>query len=259
MSINKKTIKIIFQKGLFYLILAIFIYPFGASAANILSLNPSSSTISPGQSFSLNLLIDSTTNLFGVGFDLLFDPALIQFVNASHSGSLLDQNASSTPSLNTGVNPAGDLIFSLVRYNPDIGVSTTSTSTIATLNFQALTGIGSTSSSTTLLFPSGFASLCFVATSGASCTIQGGVWQNGSVTVQDLTPPTTPGSFTASATSLSTINLNWASSTDTNGISKYYIYRTSTTTPIASTTGLIYGDSGLSAGTSYNYFVKAVD
>ncbi|MFA5789404.1 MAG: fibronectin type III domain-containing protein, partial [Candidatus Gracilibacteria bacterium] len=53
--------------------------------------------------------------------------------------------------------------------------------------------------------------------------------------------------------------MNWASSTDTNGISKYYIYRTSTTTPIASTTGLIYGDSGLSAGTSYNYFVKAVD
>jgi len=242
------------------LVIAIFSLPKLAAATNTISLNPFSSTISPGQSFSLNLLIDSTTNLFGFGFDLLFDPGLIQFTGASSTGSIMLGGATVNPSLLTAVNPPGDLIVSFSRFNPDIGVSTTSTSTIAIFNFQALAGIGTTSSSTALTFPNSFTLLCFVATSGQPCTYQNGTWQNGSVTVQDLTPPTTPGSFSASSTDQRSMNLSWASSTDANGISKYLIYRTtSTSTPIASTTGLTYGDSGLSASTTYNYFIKAVD
>jgi chitodextrinase len=256
---EKSGYKYIFKKKLFYLILAIFFLPVTVLAANYFTLSPNSQTVAPGEAFSAVLSVDSTTDLFGVGFDLLFDPGLIEFTGASTTGSMLLGGATVNPSLLTAVNPAGDLIVSFSRFNPDIGVSTTSTSTIVTLNFLSLTGIGTTSSSTALTFPNGFTTLCFVAVSGSSCSYQNGTWQNGSVTVQDFTPPTTPGSFIASATSVSTIDLSWASSTDANGAPLYYIYRNSTSTLIATTSSASYGDSGLSASTTYNYFVKAVD
>ncbi len=242
-----------------FLFLGVFFYAHNVFAGNALFLSPSSQTIGPNQAFSVVLKIDSTTNLFGVGFDLLFDPNLLQFVSADSTGGLLNLGAGSTPSLLTGVNPPGDLVFSLARFNPDIGAATTSTSTIATLNFLSLPLTGTTSSSTVLNFPGTYTSLCFVATPGASCTYQSGTWQNGSVTVQDLIAPTAPGGLIASTVSATAIDLSWAASTDANGISKYYIYRTGTSTPIASTTGLTYSDSGLSAGAAYNYFVRSID
>jgi subtilisin family serine protease/chitodextrinase len=73
----------------------------------------------------------------------------------------------------------------------------------------------------------------------------------------DTTAPTAPTSLTALAVSSSQINLSWGASTDNTGISAYDIYRNGT--KIASSTTTSFGDTGLSANTTYSYFVKARD
>lgn len=80
----------------------------------------------------------------------------------------------------------------------------------------------------------------------------------------DSSPPSAPGSVVASAQSASQINLNWVASTDNVGVVSYVIERCagvgcSTFAQVgpASTPG--YADSGLTAGTSYSYRVKALD
>jgi Bacterial Ig domain/Fibronectin type III domain len=75
----------------------------------------------------------------------------------------------------------------------------------------------------------------------------------------DTKPPTTPTNLTATAVSSSQINLSWAASTDNVGIAGYRIYRNGGTTPIATVTTTSYGDTGLNAGTTYNYSVVAID
>jgi chitodextrinase len=72
-------------------------------------------------------------------------------------------------------------------------------------------------------------------------------------------PPSIPARLTATAVSASQINLSWDDSTDAGGITGYNIYRDSGPTPIATTAGTTYRDSGLSPGIRYRYNVTAVD
>jgi chitodextrinase len=81
----------------------------------------------------------------------------------------------------------------------------------------------------------------------------------GSGTTADTQAPTTPTNLTASAASTSQINLSWNASTDNVGVAGYRIYRNGGTSPIASTAGTSYQDSGLTASTSYSYTVAAYD
>ncbi len=74
----------------------------------------------------------------------------------------------------------------------------------------------------------------------------------------DTQAPTIPGSVTATAVSLSQINLNWSASSDNTGVTAYRIYRNGT--QITNTvTGTTYSDAGLSASTQYCYTVSARD
>jgi chitodextrinase len=80
----------------------------------------------------------------------------------------------------------------------------------------------------------------------------------------DTTPPTAPGNLTASASS-SSVSLTWSASTDNVGVTRYDVYRSTTSgfTPsaanrIAQPSGTSYTDSGLAAGTYY-YKVTAED
>jgi hypothetical protein len=86
---------------------------------------------------------------------------------------------------------------------------------------------------------------------------------NGLVT-GDTTPPSAPGTLTASAAA-TTVALNWGAATDNVGVAKYDVYRSTTAgfTPsaanrIAQPTSLTYNDTGLGAGTYY-YRVTAED
>jgi fibronectin type 3 domain-containing protein len=82
--------------------------------------------------------------------------------------------------------------------------------------------------------------------------------------VPDTTPPTAPSNLTATASGSSGINLSWTASTDNVGVTGYFVERCqgagcATFAQIASPTGTSYADTGLTAGTSYSYRVRATD
>jgi chitodextrinase len=83
---------------------------------------------------------------------------------------------------------------------------------------------------------------------------------SGSTPPPDTTPPTVPGSLTATPVSASEIDLAWSASTDNVGVAGYKIYRNGSPTPVALvTTGTSYADAGLAASTTYTYSVSACD
>jgi chitodextrinase len=73
----------------------------------------------------------------------------------------------------------------------------------------------------------------------------------------DTTSPTAPTTLAATAVSSSQINLNWSASTDNVGVTGYDVYRNGT--KIATSTTTSFGDTGLSASTSYSYYLIARD
>jgi len=77
--------------------------------------------------------------------------------------------------------------------------------------------------------------------------------------LNDITPPSIPANLTATAVSQSMINLSWDASTDDICVTGYYIYRDGMETPIATTTGTTYQDTGLSPATFYTYNISAID
>lgn len=77
------------------------------------------------------------------------------------------------------------------------------------------------------------------------------------VTGSDTTAPSVPTGLTATAVSISQINLSWTVSTDNVAVTGYRIYRDNAliNTSIATT----YSDTGLNPSTAYAYTVSAID
>ena len=75
--------------------------------------------------------------------------------------------------------------------------------------------------------------------------------------ITDTTAPSTPSNLTATAASVSQINLSWSPSTDTVGVTGYRIYRNGT--QVATAVGTTYANTGLTPATSYSYRVAAYD
>jgi chitodextrinase len=85
-------------------------------------------------------------------------------------------------------------------------------------------------------------------------------------TAQDTTPPSAPGTLTATTASTTQINLSWGPATDDVGVTQYRVdrcqgvgcsnfsHRFQSETPV-----LTYSDTGLTPGTSYSYQVRALD
>jgi chitodextrinase len=73
----------------------------------------------------------------------------------------------------------------------------------------------------------------------------------------DTTPPSVPGNLTAPETGTSQIALDWATSTDNVGVTRYRVYRDGFL--IATVTNSDYLDSGLAAASIHFYRVPAVD
>ena len=80
----------------------------------------------------------------------------------------------------------------------------------------------------------------------------------------DTQAPTAPGSLTAAGASSSQINLGWTASTDNVGVTGYLVERCqgagcSGFAQIATPTTTAFSDTGLTAGASYSYRVRATD
>jgi LPXTG-motif cell wall-anchored protein len=75
----------------------------------------------------------------------------------------------------------------------------------------------------------------------------------------DTTPPSTPANLSAVPISSSQINLSWNASTDNVGVTGYKIYDADTNAEIATTASTSYSHTGLSSGTTHNYYIKAFD
>jgi len=76
-------------------------------------------------------------------------------------------------------------------------------------------------------------------------------------TIKDTEAPTVPSNLRAESVSSSRIDLMWTASTDNMGVAGYKVYRDGK--EIAITTDTFYSDTGLSAGTFYQYYVIAYD
>ena len=80
----------------------------------------------------------------------------------------------------------------------------------------------------------------------------------------DTQAPTAPSGLSATAVSGSQINLAWTASTDNVGVSGYRVERCqgagcSDFVQVATPTGTTFNNTGLAAGTSYSYRVRAAD
>ena len=73
----------------------------------------------------------------------------------------------------------------------------------------------------------------------------------------DTTPPSPPGSLTATATNSTKVTLSWTASTDSSGIASYEVQRDGEVIDTVSSPG--YVDNGLTPATAYTYEVRAID
>jgi len=74
---------------------------------------------------------------------------------------------------------------------------------------------------------------------------------------QDTGPPSVPNGVFATATSASTVAVNWSASTDDVGVAGYDVFRDGI--QVATVAATSYADSGLTPGTTYSYTVAAFD
>jgi chitodextrinase len=80
----------------------------------------------------------------------------------------------------------------------------------------------------------------------------------------DTQPPTAPSNLTATATSMSQVNLAWTASTDNVGVTSYLVERCqgagcTSFAQIGTSTGTTFSATGLAPSTSYSFRVRASD
>jgi endonuclease I/chitodextrinase len=75
--------------------------------------------------------------------------------------------------------------------------------------------------------------------------------------IPDTTAPTAPSSLVSSNVTQTSVDLNWTASTDNIAVTSYDVYQDATI--IATISAANYSVSGLTAGTSYDFSVKAKD
>lgn len=88
--------------------------------------------------------------------------------------------------------------------------------------------------------------------------------QISATTLADTAAPSAPSGLTTTASGMNIVNLSWTASTDNVGVTEYRIARCTGTgcssfSQIATSTTTTYSNTGLTAETTYNYRVTAVD
>lgn len=89
----------------------------------------------------------------------------------------------------------------------------------------------------------------------SGCKVNGGSCEGG--TTPTDTPPSAPGTPTATGVTETALTLSWPAATDDKGVKNYDVYRGGT--KLTTVTGTTFNDSGLTKGTTYAYTVTARD
>ncbi|MFO1313378.1 MAG: fibronectin type III domain-containing protein [Burkholderiales bacterium] len=146
-----------------------------------------------------------------------------------------------------------------------LNFSSSSTGSITT--YAWMFGDGTTSSSAT---PAKVYAAAGVYTVSLTVTGPGGsntLTKTNYITVTaggDTTPPSAPANATATTLSTSSIRVSWTAATDNVGVTAYRVERCQNAgctafAQVGSVTGTYYSDSGLVAGATYQYRVRAAD
>jgi glucose/arabinose dehydrogenase/chitodextrinase len=177
-----------------------------------------------------------------------------------------------TPANNTMVQPGQTVSYQGSATDPDNGVLPASALTWTILlhhNAHVHTFIGATGAQGTFVVqdhgPIGTFSYEIILTA----TDSSGLQTSTSVllpvgTVPDTTPPSTVSGLSAGAVNSSQINLSWTAATDNVGVTGYRVESCqgagcSNFAQIATPAGTTFSNTGLVAGNSYSYRVRAVD
>ncbi len=75
----------------------------------------------------------------------------------------------------------------------------------------------------------------------------------------DTQAPSSPTNLGSSAITTNSFTLSWTASTDNVGVTGYDVYQNGVKINVANITGTTYNVTGLTAGTTYGYYVKAKD
>lgn len=125
------------NKKFLFLFLFFLFLPCFSFAADVVSLNSNSLNLFTNQDFSVTARIDSTADLYSVNFDLNFNGALVDFVDAVSGNSLFLQNCGVAPTI-TYTPPASGLskiVFSIIR-GCNNGAATPTSADIVTFSFR---------------------------------------------------------------------------------------------------------------------------
>jgi hypothetical protein len=116
---------------------AIVIIPAQAGATAELSLSPSSKTVGVGETFSVDIMVNTNSqNVNAVGAYLTYDATKLQVVSIDTSKSILTMESEKIFDAN-----AGKIMISRVKPTPGIN---TANGNLATINFKALAPVSST-------------------------------------------------------------------------------------------------------------------
>ena len=220
----------------------------------IVSISPSSTEVTVGSQVTVTVQISNVVDLFGVAFDLFFDPDILEFVSVSEGGFL--NSDGDIPPPDTAVNPAGDLIVGYARL-PSVGVS--GSGDLLSFTFNSLAG-----GTSTLDFQTKPESLVTPNLSPIPAT-----WDDGLVTVNpapsDATPPVRSEGLPTGTLTTGTTQTNLSLVTDENAVCRYSsiagtLYASMTDT-FSETGGTSHATivTGLQDGQTYTYYVRCID
>jgi chitodextrinase len=234
-------------------------YCAGAGCSSFTALTTTSST-----SYTTPDLSEATPYSFRVrAYDLL--PNYSGYSNTA-SATTADVSAPSVPTGLYAVAGSGTHIN--VLWNPssdNVGVTFYDVEYCAGSGCSSFSSLGSSVSPAYSAFDlTPATSYSFRVRARDAATNASGFSSAASATTIDSIVPTTPTSFSASAASGTLINLSWGASTDNVGVAGYVIDRCTgagctSWAQIATTGSTSFGDSPLTAATTYGYRLRAYD
>lgn len=166
----------------------------------------------------------------------------------------------SAPTVPTGLSASGvsatQINLSWTAATDNVGVTTYKVYRGGTL--LATLGNVTSYSNTGLTASTAYSYTVAACDAAGNCSAQSSAALTSTLGGTDTTAPTVPVALTATSVSASQINLTWAASTDSTGVTSYKVYRAGL---LVSTVGNItsFSNTGLTASTAYSYAVSACD